>query len=172
MCNKLIYTFLLCFCLAGKGFAYVREPIGGDSKDEGKGIGFKIGYDYQKSSYLEAGVLFHHWKGFGAPMGFRGIVAGGECRLGGSKFYCGPKISVEAAALFLGGRASLTYLTDFDHGTVIFAPEIGLSLAGTLYVYAGYNWNVSNRDFLDVTGFKISAGINFYALGFWNEHKL
>lgn len=165
MRNKLICFFLLCFCLAEKSYAYDRGTKGSDSKDEGKGVGFKIGYQYQKSSYLEAGVLFHKWRGVnGGPIGFKAIGVGGECRLGGNTFYYGPKLYAEVTALWLGARAGCTYLTDSKQGALIFTPEIGFSGGGYVYLYFGGNVNLTNRSFLNMNGFRLSLGINLYAL--------
>lgn len=165
MSNKLIYMLLICLCLSEKGFAFWTQPLSGDSNDEGKGIGFKIGYEYQKSTYLEAGLFFHKWRGVnGGPIGFKAIGVGGECRLGGNTFYYGPKLYAEATAFWFGARVGCTYLTDSKQGALIFAPEIGFTGAGYVYVYFGGNLNLTNRSFLDMNGFRLSIGVNLYAL--------
>ncbi|HEU4607600.1 MAG TPA: hypothetical protein VFS31_05780 [Chitinophagaceae bacterium] len=136
-----------------------------DDRDEGKGIGLKIGYEYQRSSYLEAGALFYHWTGAsGTPFGFKGLEAGAECRLGGSHFYYGPKLSCEITAFIFGARASLTYLTGRNEKALFFAPELGFTLLGHVYAYFGYNFNFSDRSILNMNGPKLSIGINLYEI--------
>lgn len=122
---------------------------------------FKVGYNYQQSSYIESGFIYARHSVFGGDsFGFTGLYGGLEARVGGSRRIFGGKVGVESHLAIFGGRAVFAYHTDFNRGAWQFSPEAGLSFGGRAYVFAGYNWTLSNRDFWDATGFKISAGIN------------
>lgn len=122
----------------------------------------KAGYVYQQSSYFETGVIYaKHALFMGDAFGFTGVYAGAEARIGGSHSIFGAKIGLESHLAFLGGRATFTYHTDFDRGAWQFSPEAGLSFGGRVYVFAGYNWTFTHKDFWNTTGFKVSLGVNF-----------
>lgn len=126
-------------------------------------LGGKVGYVYQQSSYIEGGLIVYENIPFflgNTSMGFYALDLGGEFRIGGHHFVMGPKTAVEMYAGPLALRVGLSYLTDFKQGAFNWSPEIGITEAGLWYVMAGYNWTFRNRDFWDVTGFRLSVGMH------------
>ncbi|CAN5329142.1 hypothetical protein BH09BAC5_BH09BAC5_17770 [soil metagenome] len=68
-------------------------------------IGCKFGYSYQRSTYLEAGLLVYHRNThLSSRFDMYGMDIGSDFRIGGSKFIMGPKISFEMHVLVFSGR--------------------------------------------------------------------
>lgn len=118
--NTLV-RYLLIFSIVF--FSQVHEQIN---------VGYKLGYVYQGSSYLEAGLnIYKKMTGPGGTlMGFYDIGVGSDFRLGGSKFICGPKLMYEQHILIFGGRTGITCHTDFKNYSPQFSFEGGLSFGG------------------------------------------
>jgi len=164
--NRLfVLLFVLCTCsLYSREFS--RNHVFRSVRESDWGVGGKLGYSYFHSSYAEAGIIVYKplYGLLDKPWGFYGLVMGYEARIGGSKFVSGPKLAFEMHGVGFGGRAGLSFLTDYQHGSLQFSPEAGLSFVGLIYVFGGYNWTISNKDFWSANGPRLSVGINFYAL--------
>jgi hypothetical protein len=125
-------------------------------------VGCKLGYIYQRSSYLEGGVLIYKRSAALETyhLDMYGMNIGSDLRIGGSKFIAGPKISFEAHYFTFGARLGVTFFTDFKQVAPAISPEIGIGFLGYFYLMAGYNWTLSNKEFWNTTGLKISLGVN------------
>lgn len=165
--RKLLFAlvFVLSTCsLCSREFG--GKHVFNSVRESAWSVGGKFGYSYFQSSYAEAGIIIYKplYGLLDKPWGFYGLVMGYEARIGGSKFVSGPKLAFEMHGVGFGGRASLSFLTDYQQGSLQFSPEAGLSFVGLFYVFGGYNWTISNKDFWSSNGPRLSVGINLYAL--------
>lgn len=155
----LTFFFFVFFCRANSlRPAYWKDNIK---------PGFKIGYYAAHSSHLEGGLfLFTHEvpSVFEVPGGFFAGYAGIDFEFPKDNFIMGPQLGIEGHYGIFGGRTVATYLSGSHSGSFQYSLEGGLSFLGWVYIMAGYNWTLSNKQFINLSGFKLSAGINIYQL--------
>jgi len=135
-------------------------------------FGIKAGYTHQQQSYLETGVLVYGDEVrsiLDIPSGFFAGYLGWDFSLGASKFNSGPSLGFETHYGIVCGRVHSTLLTDFRQSSLQASLEGGLTFLGWAYVMAGYNISLTGKTYLDITGFKISAGINLYDFHEWGD---
>lgn len=84
-----------------------------------------------------------------------------EFYLAGGEPYLAPKISFEAFYAFAGARINLIDYTNFKISDYRFTPEIGLTLAGVIDIYYGYNIPIGNTRIENVVTNRITVTFNF-----------
>ncbi len=95
----------------------------------------------------------------GAYSGWGTLAAAFELRTS-DKLMLASKLSwFNTRWMFLWG-ASMLYYSDFDDGSLVFRPQLGLSLGypGKIRLTVGYNAPLINTSFGDLAGFVLSLG--------------
>lgn len=112
--------------------------------------------------------LFGHLSvaaGYGNDLILGNIALGSDFGMNSGEFMMIPKFTASANLYndsftmpFI--RASVFYVTNFEDGAWLWSPEIGIAYF-VMYVYYGYNFEITNDDFSTVGGHKVAIGINF-----------
>lgn len=159
MIKKILSAFLFLFAVQ-----QVRAQL--LEQDPRFGLKAAHGY-YDKWNYLGIALLYDnllHIPDTGSKrhviIASRVICAGAEMRIGGPKPLMATYIGAEGhlAAFLVEGRAMR--FTDFSQNTYCVDLGIGFSVAGWIYVTGGFLLPFAGVDPLDITGPRISAGIN------------
>ncbi len=157
--KKLLLICFLLGCVSADAWAQV--PAGKREKFPIKGIGFRLGYGYQRAHYLELGMFRYYTdKGSihnGTILGFKSWGGGGEIELNRQPNYS-LKIYTEFLAIFLGARLNLSYTRNEHSSGILLTPEFGLNLLGLPYCYLGYAiplYKIGSDRFY---GFRLSVG--------------
>ncbi len=104
-----------------------------------RSLGLLTGVTFGKSTFFDIGISKNNNTVVGHHPFFSAYFASTELKFG-DKFIMGPKIGAWAAG-GVGGIAmglNMIYYTDFDNGSLVFRPEIGLGFQSFKLVY-GYN---------------------------------
>lgn len=141
--RKFIILFLTLLPIAG--FSQDSAKISSSDDGNSKNFVFSGGISFQKELMGEVGVMYSNMEiGPCAPEIVAGPKISSEFNFRSSQFIIGPKISYEFDIVALGTRVSLIDYTNFKKSDMCFTPEIGLSVAGMLDVFYGYNIALSS----------------------------
>lgn len=121
-------------------------------------------YIHQGNNYVSIGLGYLNPNMIdGGPcnsfiLGMQGFSVNMDIAASGQSFHVIPKLSYEAAFMLIGAKLNLELPTDFKSNTYIFCPEIGVTAAGLVYIYYGYNF--IDRPMFDISRNKLTIGVN------------
>jgi hypothetical protein len=157
MKKLLLFCFLLGSLSADAWNPYKKDPIWNY-----KGIGYRVGYGYQRGHHIELGMFRYYTDYNVKPYGVIGYYSwggGGEIELAKNPNYT-VKCYFEATRVFIGGRLNMSYTKNFRSSAFIVTPELGISVVGIVYCYFGYAAPVYKMGADKFNGFRISIGFS------------
>ncbi len=132
-----------------------------------KGFGLRGGYGYQRGHYLELHAFRYYTKHKDNPkipmLGYFCWGGGGEIELAKNPSYAF-KVYTEYNLLYIGARSSICYYRNSISSSLIFTPEIGFSIIGTVYAYLGYAIPVYQLGNYKFHGLRLSIGFSIVDL--------
>lgn len=136
LCHLLTLMLLLCASVA---FGQETAITHSQAKTYKKDLSLVTGFNQGSYSFAELGLAINHYGKNRHPFSLNYFISN-EIKLN-QDLIIGPK-----AGIWIGGGyamgLNLIYYTDFDKGSVVFRPEIGIGIQKVKLVY-GYNWNVN-----------------------------
>ncbi len=112
-----------------------------------KRIGLLLAANLGHYTYAELGLAGIHVAWYDQRASAIALSASSEIRIQNGQTIIGPKIAAWFTSATCGvGGVSTIYYTDFQTGSLVLRPEIGIGFAGIKATY-GYNWQIVNYSF-------------------------
>ncbi len=159
--KKLLLICFLLGCVSAD--AWAQQPLSKREKFSDKGVGFRLGYAYQRTHYLELG-MYRYLTNRGYKDGiydYYSFGGGGEIELARQPNYSF-KVYAERMLLFVGARLNLNYTKSQSSQVMLLTPEAGFSLMGFAYCYFGYAIPLYRAGPDRLYGFRLSIGWSPY----------
>ena len=131
--------------------------------------GIRIGYEYNKSNFVEVGILEARFVDWNVKVGYTDAsLSIGIHDTPGNILLC-PKLSYEGTFWLLACKLSLEDYADHLHHDSRISPQIGITYFGFISFFYGYHVPIIGKEFSQIGRNSISVIINL--IPYWYKHS-